>query len=913
MCNRLSSWTRTALLLLAVVAGLALTAGVLGGLHAMSVEAQAVPSAQSAPATALAGTAGRSASQQPIQQCYVITYQQGLDGYLGCRDTRITAERPDENYCNDELVLGMMGRGRVLVQFLDLERSIPQNARIVNGTLGLYVYNYGQRSVPIPVAAYSVIRPWKECEATWNKASYYELWSKPGCDDTASDRSPTRLDQISLYDYDQWYEWNVTAAVVDWLKYPLENRGLVLVPITDDSGEYDIWNSEYIGPYLRVEYCLGPDIGVTKELTSPPDGTATSGELVDFTIRVVNTGTTAITDLTLTDTFDPEYLAYATSNVPPQELAPGTLEWTPEALDAFLPLAVDDDLVITLQFQTLKPTSSTLNCLLAEGFDQFDQPLLPREACDDVEIQPRPPALSMSKQVTDPSGGTAAVGESLTFTLRIANIGETAIVALNVTDTYESDYLRLVSASIPPSQQEPGSITWLSEQLGAYLPLAPGESFEIVLVFEAVGETSSTRNGATVQGTDEYGQQTPPEMDSDTVQIVPAVVLEVSKELVIPASGVANVGDTVRFELVIRNVGGVAISSLTAVDVYASSYLSPLFPWSVEPDEWMPGVVTWTWEATDPFMPLAPQDSFTWTVDFVALAPVSMADNCLTVDGMEACDGVQLVQPERFKIYLPSLAGPLYECDPRCGQWEILEEFNSPTDLDAWTISKPVGTDLRIESIPGTTETGLHLFSTADTSTFPVVYRNDLFADLSGCFCMEVRFKHTNFTGFGSTISVNSSNYGGERADAIPNPDPADPGKQLPPYRLKGIEDVLSIHHVRGSEPVFEVRLIRDPATDRWKWLWPGGVDDEALHTVQVQVLGDPKYGLRVRRAGGEWQQVAPVNPADTSSNLLPRSIYLGSHADQSQAPNEEERDGPWTQLWVDYIRISRGDWVSLD
>jgi uncharacterized repeat protein (TIGR01451 family) len=913
MRKRMSSPTRMALLLVAVVAGLALTAGVLNGLHAMSVEAQAAPSAHSPPSAMFAGTVSRSAAVQPLQQCYVITFQQGLDGYLGCRDTRITAERPNDNYCNDELVLGMMGDGRVLVQFLDLERSIPQNARIVKGTLGLYVYNYGQRSVPIPVAAYPVVRPWKECEATWNKASYYELWGKPGCDDTATDRSPIALDQTSLYDYDQWYEWDVTAAAADWLKNPLQNRGLVLVPITRDSGEFDIWNSEYIGPYLRIEYCLGPDIGISKELTSPAGGSAISGELVEFTIRVVNTGTTAITDLTLTDSFDPEYLSYATSSVPPRELAPGKLEWTAEELDAFLPLAVDDDFVITVEFQTLKPTSGTLNCLLAVGFDQFNQPVLPREACDDVEIQPRPPALSMSKQVTDPPGGTAAVGGLLTFTLRISNIGENAITALHLTDTYESDYLRLVSASILPSQQEPGAMTWLSDQLGVYLPLAPGESFEITLVFEALSETPNTRNGATVQGTDEYGQQTPPEMDSDAVQIVPAAALEVSKQLVIPASGLANVGDTVRFVLGIKNVGGVAITSLTAVDEYSSSYISPLFPWSVEPDDWMPGIVTWTWEATDPFLPLAPQDSFTWTVDFVALAPVSMARNCLTVDGMEACDDVQVTQPERFKIYLPAMAGPLYECDPRCGQWDILQEFNTPADLNSWIIDKPAGTDLRIESIPGTAETGLHLFSTADTSKFPVVYRNDLFEGLSSCFCMEVRFKHTGFSGFGSTISVNSSAYSGQRADAIPDTDPGDPGKLLPPYRLKNIEDVLSIHHVKGSRPTFEVRLIRDPASDRWKWLWPGVIEDSALHTVQIQVLGDPRYALRVRRADGEWQQVTPVNPGDTASSLLPRSIYLGSHADQSQASNEDERKGPWTQLWVDYIRISRGDWVSLD
>jgi len=909
----LDSRARIALLLVAVVAGMALTAGLLAGFGAMSVQAKVAVSGEAAPSRALAGGGQASTAMQPLQQCYVITFQQGLDGYLGCRDTRITAERPDDNYCNDELVLGMKGDARVLVQFLDLERSIPQNARIVNATLGLYVYNYGQRTRPIPVAAYPVIRPWKECEATWNKASYYELWGQAGCDDTVTDRSPVALDQTSLYEYDQWYEWQVTGAVVDWVKQPLQNQGLVLVPISEDGGEFDIWHSEYIGPYLTVEYCLGPDVDVSKQLTDPSDGSAVSGELVEFTISVVNTGTTAIADLTLTDTFDPQYLGYAASSPQAQQLDADTVVWNADALAPFLPLPVDASFSVTVQFQTLEPTSDTLNCVLVEGDDQYDQPLLPRQACDDVAIQPQPAALALSKECADPSGKTVVVGGQVTFTLRVTNSGPYEITDLTLIDTYDPEHLQPYSYSIAPSEQEPGTLTWSPEALVAYLPLAPGQSFEITLVFIALEESTASRNTATVQGIDAYGQQTPQEIDSDTVQIVLGPVVEVTKELLIPASGVAKVGDTVRFVLGIKNVGGAPLTSLTAVDQYASSYLSLLPTWGIEPNEWMPGTITWTWEAPDMILPLAPQESITWTLDFVALAPVALAGNCLTVEGIEACDNVSIIQPERFKIYLPSMAGPVYFCDPRCGQWEITEEFNSPSDLDAWTVNIPAGTDARIETIPGTSETGVHMFSTEDTSTFPVAYRNDLFQGLNNCFCMEVRFKHTDFTGFGSTVSVNSSFYNGERADAIPDPDPVEPGRQLPPYRLKGIEDVLSIHHVRGSGPIFEVRLIRNPATDRWKWLWRGGVDDSELHTVRVEVLGDPVYGLRVRREGGEWQQVAPVTPGDTASSLLPRSVYLGSHADQSQAANEDEREGPWTDLWVDYVRISRGEWISLD
>jgi uncharacterized repeat protein (TIGR01451 family) len=647
-------------ILVAVAAGVALTAALLFSLGVMSARAQAAPSAASGPPAVAAEASRLSTDVQPIQECHVITFQQGVDGYVGCRDTRITAERPHENYCDDELVLGMKGDGRVLVQFGDLERSMPHNARIMEGTLGLYVYNYGQRTVPIPLYAYSVIRPWKECEATWHKASYFELWGKPGCDDGGSDRSSVALDHTWIYRYDQWYEWEVTSAVADWLRYPLENRGLILVPITEDPGEYDIWHSEYVGPYLRVEYCLGPDVGVSKELTSPAGGQPVDGDTVRFTISVVNTGTTALTDVTLTDTFDPQHLSYVTASVPAVQTAPGTLTWTDEELVAFLPLASSDSFSVTIEFRTLKPISETSNCVLTEGSDQHGSQLLPREACAATEIRPQPPALSLTKQVTHPRGGTVEVGELLTFTVQIANTGRNALVELVVTDTYNSEFLSFVSASVTPSEEELGLLVWSPEQLDAYLPLAPGEDLEFTLVFRALGETPSARNSVTVEGTDEYGQQTPPEVDSDAVQLVPEVTLEITKELVSPSSGIADMGQTVRFKLGIKNVGSEPITSVTAVDRYDSSYLSPLLPWTIEPDDWMPGVITWTWEASDPFLPLAPEDSFEWTVDFVALAPVSLARNCLTVDGVEACDRVGILQPHRFRIYLPRVVGAIH-------------------------------------------------------------------------------------------------------------------------------------------------------------------------------------------------------------------------------------------------------------
>jgi len=95
-----------------------------------------------------------------------VVFQQGVDGYAGCADTRISEENPNTNFGHAELVLGMRGRASILMRF-DVS-SIPGYARIEEATFSLFVSNFGQRdSLPIIAATYPVSRTWNEMQATW--------------------------------------------------------------------------------------------------------------------------------------------------------------------------------------------------------------------------------------------------------------------------------------------------------------------------------------------------------------------------------------------------------------------------------------------------------------------------------------------------------------------------------------------------------------------------------------------------------------------------------------------------------------------------------------------------------------------------------------------------------------------------
>jgi hypothetical protein len=200
--------------------------------------------------------------------------QRGVDGYDGCTDTRISAEKPTQNFGNEELVLGTRGEINTLIRF-DVSH-IPSYATILEATLGLHVANFGQRpNEAAIIATYPVTRTWAEAEATWLQATDRDDWGLPGCNDIGSDRSPVALDSQPIHELG-WYNWDVTDAARRWVRDPLSNKGVVLTQTnTDVGGEYDIRESEYpdekMRPYLILRCLLIPPTP-----TRTPSATPTS-------------------------------------------------------------------------------------------------------------------------------------------------------------------------------------------------------------------------------------------------------------------------------------------------------------------------------------------------------------------------------------------------------------------------------------------------------------------------------------------------------------------------------------------------------------------------------------------------------------------------------------------------------------
>jgi len=108
------------------------------------------------------------------------------------------------------------------------------------------------------------------------------------------------------------------------------------------------------------------------------------------------------------------------------------------------------------------------------------------------------------------------------------------------------------------------------------------------------------------------------DMSSKLYNCFPAVSLR--KRLIRPLDGIANVGDSVLYELQVENSGGFPIDALTVVDTFDATHLQYTNALTVTPDLSTTGHLTWTDSLAD-FLPLAVGDHFTITVSFEAIAP----------------------------------------------------------------------------------------------------------------------------------------------------------------------------------------------------------------------------------------------------------------------------------------------------
>jgi len=227
-----------------------------------------------------------------------VVLQEGVGGYTGTTDVYIDRWTPDTNWGGSDWLMVTASEDRAALIRFELSGYVPQGAVIQSATLEVYTGDR-RNAMSERVSAYRVRRSWVEGQATWNRAAIGQPWQVPGCNDPVSDRDGTAADTVQVSAVDQWYRFNLSGVVQQWVNDPGSNYGALLKGVTEGQpAEYMFLSSErgqpWLRPILRIEYAVPPTFTPTSTATHTP--TPTSSPTATHTPTVTPTRTLTPTD-----------------------------------------------------------------------------------------------------------------------------------------------------------------------------------------------------------------------------------------------------------------------------------------------------------------------------------------------------------------------------------------------------------------------------------------------------------------------------------------------------------------------------------------------------------------------------------------------------------------------------------------
>jgi hypothetical protein len=219
----------------------------------------------------LTPTSTRTSTATPTLTPAPITTLVIQNNILGTsEDTSIDQYNPTANSCTDATI--RVGYGQRFSSLLRFGLAlIPPGSNIISAHIQLYTVGWSGTGASINTGLYAVLRSVNMCQATWNVAQTSAPWDLAGCNNTLTDRRPTAESTLLINGYNQWYAFDVTTLVRQWMSGSLANNGVLLRGSTDGHSFY-FGSSEYpttvVHPKLVVVYGGAP--------VGPPTATPTA-------------------------------------------------------------------------------------------------------------------------------------------------------------------------------------------------------------------------------------------------------------------------------------------------------------------------------------------------------------------------------------------------------------------------------------------------------------------------------------------------------------------------------------------------------------------------------------------------------------------------------------------------------------
>ena len=242
-------------------------------------------------------------------------------------------------------------------------------------------------------------------------------------------------------------------------------------------------------------------------------------------------------------------------------------------------------------------------------FATYEDPDDDSDICtENVLISTPTPELVIFKTLIAPQDSTALPSDSIIYEIQISNPGQTNFPTLNLTDTFDDACLSFRSASINPSATTSNSLSW--NNLGT---LNAGTSMTVRVVFDAIGTCQNTINSVTVIGDDDVGNLGISAGPATAIVSITEPLVDLSKTLLNPTTAPYYIGDTLTYELKVKNTGTTIITDLPLTDGYSISCLAYISS-NLSPDGAAGGAIVW-----DNIGPLAVDDSIMIQVKFKIL------------------------------------------------------------------------------------------------------------------------------------------------------------------------------------------------------------------------------------------------------------------------------------------------------
>ena len=374
------------------------------------------------------------------------------------------------------------------------------------------------------------------------------------------------------------------------------------------------------------------------------DTTPQRGKRVTYRFTVSNVGSATAHSLVVSDTL-PSGFDYATgstnvtwpagtSTADPAGAPGPVVTWSPG-----INLAPGQQLTVTYQATVTAgaPLGLATNDAAVTGVDGGGATIpasstIPADTdADDrsqATVRVTDPKVAVTKALLGGHPNPVRPGDPVTFTINVANSGDTTLTTVPLVDTFDPTTLAFVSASAAPNSTVPsGTLTW-SDITGAG-SLAPGSSTTITVRFDALAKSPSSVDTATVSGAVDANGDTPPSANSNADIAIRTIGVAVNKVLA-SGSPAVPVGGSVSYHIGVRNTGDTTLATVPLADTFDSRLRFV----SATPTETSVTTPTISWANVGP---LAPGATTTVTVDFSVLATGSAITDTATVAG--ATDG----------------------------------------------------------------------------------------------------------------------------------------------------------------------------------------------------------------------------------------------------------------------------------